>query len=100
MHERLDPGPGLVGARVEVREQADHRRALDGGGQRGEDVAVVVLLRVGEAELAQLLHEHPAQLELPRGARAALAVAGGLRVDADVAEQAVEDAGGEILGER
>ena len=54
VHERLDPGAGLVRARVEVREQADHRRALDGGRQRGEDVAVVVLLRVGEPDPAQL----------------------------------------------
>ena len=100
VHERLDPAAGLVRARVQVGEQADDGRALHGRGQRGEDVALRVLLGVAEPDLAQLLHQHPPELELPRGARAARAVARRLRVDADVAQEAVEDGWGELLGER
>ena len=50
VHERLDAGAGLVRARVQVREQADHRRALHGRGQRRGHEALRVLLGVGEPD--------------------------------------------------
>ena len=100
VHERLDALGGRVRAHVEVGEQADHGSVATGRrGQRGEHVAVVVELGVAEAGLAQLVDEHPGEVELPGRARARLAPRGGLRVHAHVAQEPIEQAGRERLGE-
>ena len=90
--DRLDPGAGRVGARVDVGDEPDDRRvAVDGAGQRGHHVAVVVELGVLEADGPELLDEHPREVELARRAGRSVAVAAGLGVDADVALEAIEE---------
>jgi hypothetical protein len=79
-----------------VRDQADDVRRAVRGRQRGVDVAVLVDPGVLEPELAQLGGEHPGEIELARRARAAVAAAGGLRVDAGVAQEAVEHVRGQL----
>jgi hypothetical protein len=97
----IDAGAGRVRARVDVGDQPDHRRvAVDGAGERGHHVAVVVELGVLDADGRELLDEHPRQVELARGARGApVAVAARLGVDAHVALEAVQEVGGELLGQ-
>ena len=68
--------------------------------QRREHVAVLAQLDVGEAELAQLVREQPREVELLRGARVGRRALLGLRVDPDVAKEALEHAGGKLGGER
>ena len=100
--DRLDARAGRVGARVDVGDEPDHRRvAVDGAGERGHHVAVVVELGVLEADRLELLDEHAREVELARRARSApVAVAAGLAVDAHVALEAVQEVGGELLGQR
>ena len=86
---RLDLGSGLVRARVDVRDQADRRAAR--AGQRREHVAVLVDRGVLEPELSELACEELAEVALLRGARIRRRVVIGLRVDADVAQESVED---------
>ena len=99
--DRLDAGAGRVRARVDMGDEADHRRvAVDGAGERGHHVAVVVELGVLDADGRELLDEHARQVELARGARGApVAVAARLGVDAHVALEAVQEVGGELLGQ-
>jgi hypothetical protein len=102
MDDRLDPRARRVGARVDVGDEPDHRRlAVDGGGKRGHHVAVVVERCVLDADGLQLLDEHPREVELPRRTRGApVGTAARLGVDAHVALEAVQEVGGELLGER
>src|SRR5262249_46758502 len=81
--------PRLVLRRVHVGYQPN--RGTCGAGHRREDVTVLCQLGVVETELAQLLLEHPTEVELLRGARVRLRVLIGGRVDADVPEEALED---------
>jgi hypothetical protein len=97
--DRRDAGAGRVRARVQVGDQADDGRAVDVGGQRGHDVAVVVLLGVGDARGGELLDEQAPQLELAGRRRELRAAPAGLGVDAGVADEAVQDAGRESRGE-
>ena len=99
VHDRLDRRARRVRARVDVGDEADDRRAVDVAGQRRGHVAVVVLGRVLEAGLAQLLDEHAPELELAGRRRALRAAAGRLRVDARVADEAVQEAGRELGGQ-
>ena len=99
VHDRLDAGARRVGRDVDVGDQPDRVRRAVGGRQRRHHVAVVVERGVLEADRPQLLDEHPGEVQLAGRARALLAAAGRLRVDADVAQEAVEDVGGELLGE-
>ena len=98
VHDRLDARAGRVRARVDVRDQAD--RPGPSPAQRRGDVAVVVERGVVEADRQQLLHEHARRGRAARRARALLAVALGLGVDADVAQEALQQVGGEGLGQR
>jgi hypothetical protein len=100
MHERLHAEARLVRAGVEVREQADHRRAGRVARERGGDEAVRVDRGVGEPEREQLGLEQPRELELARRAGRLGVRAVRLGVDADVALEPLEHVGGELLGER
>ena len=55
--------------------------------------AVVVEEDVLQADVAQLLREHPLKRHLARRAGACGDAVVGARVDADVAEEAIEDSG-------
>ena len=73
VHDRLDAGAGRVGARVDVRDQADRRarrRAASRSRSRCSSSAASV-----EADRLQLVDEQPRQVELARRARALRAVA-------------------------
>ena len=94
VHDRLDARTWRVRTRVDVRDQADRSRPV--AGQRRGDVAVVVQRGVGEPDRQQLLHQQPAELQLSRRTRALLAVALGLGVDADVAQEALQHVRGEV----
>src|SRR6266550_439813 len=65
----------------------------------GEDVAVLGQLDVVEAELLQLVPEQARELELPLGARTRVGEVVGLGVDTDVAEEALEGVGLELVGQ-
>ncbi len=67
--------------------------------QGGEHIAVLVEVGVLEAGLHQLSHEHPAQLELTRGAGTRVPVSAGLRVDPHISQEPIEDIGGQPLRE-
>ncbi len=99
VHDRLHARARRVRGDVDVGDQPDGVRGAVRGGQGGEDVAVVVERGVVEADRAQLVDEHPREVELAGGARAPGAVARGLRVDADVAQEALQHVGGERLRE-
>jgi hypothetical protein len=62
-------------------------------------VAVGAERRVGQAGLAQLADEQALQVELAERARRRVAARVGLRVDAGVAAEALEQAGGERPGQ-
>ena len=98
VHDRLDAGARRVRADVEVREQADHRRAPSTvAGQRRDHVAASSSVDVVEADRLELAHEHAREVELARAcSETARGVARRLRVDARVAHEAVEDVGGEL----
>ena len=98
---RLDVRSAALARRVDVREERDRRHlAVDRRRQRRRHVAVLVDRRVREAELLQLVDKEAQQVELLRRARIALRVLVGLRVDADVAEEALGGVLGELGGER
>jgi hypothetical protein len=88
---RLDVvGRGVVGD-VDVREERNRRRGTVGRrGQCREHVELLVELRVLEAELLELGDEQAREVELLRGARHGRCDRIGLRVDADVPEEALE----------
>jgi hypothetical protein len=101
MHQRLDARAGSVRRHVNVRNQANDRRIRpDRRGQRGHHVAVVVEESVVSPERHELVDEHPAQVELAGRARAAGALARGLRVHARVTDEALEQALGQRLSQR
>ena len=101
VHDRLDARAGFLRARVDMRDQPDGRRVLaDRRRQRGHDVAVVVELGVRQSRLDELVDQHPGELELARRTRRPLPVTTRLRVDTDVAQEAIEDVVGKLLGER
>ena len=64
-----------------------------GGGERGHDDALLRERHVGEAHRPALGDEEPAEVELLGRARARGGVFVGLRVDADVGEEPVEERG-------
>ena len=99
VHLRVDARPGHVGRRIHVRDVADRRRRLDAG-QRTVDVAELVEPDVLEPDLLELVAQQPAEVELLLGRRRRVDPVRGLRVDADVAEQAVERVGRQLGGER
>ena len=68
VHDRGDAGPRRLGRRVDVGDQADHRRAV-GARQGGKDVAVLGQLDVVETDLGELGDEEPGEIELLGGAR-------------------------------
>ncbi len=79
-----------------MRAEADSPLACPG--QLGQHVPVLVHRRrfftdAPQAELAQLLDEAGAEVELLRRARAALARLLGLRIEADVVQEPLHDAG-------
>ena len=79
-------------------EEAD-RRPVGRAGQGGEDVAVPGELHLLEPELAQLPLEQPRELELLQRRRVGVGLASRLRIDADVAQEARERVGLELVGE-
>ena len=96
MHDRPHAGAGHLGRCIHMRHEANHRhRCLRRGrGNRRHHVAVGVQHRVMHPEGVQFVHERPQQHELAwsagiRGGRLAR-----LRVEGDVAEEAVEHRGG------
>ena len=99
MDDRRDPGAGDVRRRVHVRDEADDGRAVLAG-QAGEDRRAVVQLRVLEPERAKLLDEHAREVELLLRARSPADAVRALRVDLDVAQEAVEDVVRELGRER
>jgi hypothetical protein len=91
---RLHIGAGEVGRRVHVRTPADHRHRLVACRRdRCIDIAVLVEMRVAEADRQQLFDQHPAQVFLLFGRWLRRRGGVGLRVDDDVAEKAVENSG-------
>ena len=97
-HLRLDVRAGFVGARVHVCDQPDRRAR--GAGKSREHIAVLGELHVLEPDLPQLFGEHLAEVELLRRARVRLRVVVRLRVDLDVAQEAVEHVVSELGGDR
>ena len=94
VHDRLHGGAARLGGGVDVGHPGDRgglRRRV--GGHGGHDDAVRRELHVGEAEVAALALEQPAEVELLGGARARGRPLVGLGVDADVGEEAVEQRG-------
>ena len=100
VHDRGHPGARRGRRRVDVRDQPDRGRALHRARHRREHVAVLRELGVLEPDRTELVHQQPREVELPRGGRVRRRVGVGLRVDDDVAEKALEDLFGELLGER
>jgi hypothetical protein len=78
----------------------DARCVRHGAGKAGEDVAVLGELDVLQADLAQLRHQDPREVELLGAARVGRRRVVGHRVDDDVAEEAREDVLRELLRER
>ena len=95
VHERLDAGAGLVGARVQMRQQADRRRARHVAGRASPSRSRSRPdRRVAEPEP----HAAPRPAAAPSSswpgrARRLRVRAVRLRVDADVADEAVEHVG-------
>jgi hypothetical protein len=73
-----------------VRDQADRRRRVDSF-ERAVDVAVLVQADIVEADLLQLVAQQPRQVELLLRRRRRQRAGCRLGVDADVAEEALED---------
>ena len=69
--------------RVHVGDKAQRRGALlpRGGGQRGVDIAVLVHVGIGQAQLLQLLNEDLRQVKLAQRAGVGAAVGVRGRVD-------------------
>jgi hypothetical protein len=99
VHDRVDARACHVGRGVDVRDQPDRRR-LRRPRQRAVDVAELVQPHVVEADLLQLVAQEPRQVELLLGRRRRVDAGRRLRVDADVAEEAVEQVARELLRER
>ena len=98
----VDAGARRVRARVDVREEPDRRARLRRRRrQRRQDVAVLGRARRrSRPSAAQLGLEQPRQVELLRGARVGVRLPRRLRVDADVAEEALEHVVAQLGGER
>ena len=99
VHLRVDVRPGDVGRGVDVRDQPDRRRRV-GALKRAVDVAELVEPDVVEPDLVELVAEQPGEVELLLGRRRAVDPVRRLRIDADVAEQAVEHVIRQFGGER
>jgi len=85
-------GPGGLGRSVQMGEEGhDGHFAIDVRGDGGGDDPVPVLPGVGKAELAEILDQHPAQLQLPRRAGVALRPGAGGSVDLHVSEEALQE---------
>ena len=98
---RVDAGAAHLARRVHVREERDRRHVvLDRRRQGRGHVAVGVDGCVAEPELLELREEQAQEVELLRRARILVGVLLGLRVDADVAEEALGGVLGELGGER
>ena len=93
-HLRLDVLARVLGRGIDVRVERDGRRAGHVARHRGEDEAVLVLHRVLEAHRQEFVAEHLAEHELSRRTRIGRGLLVRLRVDADVAEEAVEQSVG------
>jgi hypothetical protein len=90
---RLDVLAGHVRRGVHVGAKADHRHRLVGGRRnRGVDIAVVVEVRVRDADLTQLPHQQAAEILLLFGRRIGVGGVRRLGVDGDVAQKALGDA--------
>ena len=99
--DRVDARGRGVRARVHVRDQPDRRKvAVDGCRKRRHHVAVPVQVDALQPDRLELADQHAREVELARGARALGAIASRLGVDANVAEEALEQLGGERLGKR
>ena len=83
--------PDVLGVGIDVRVERDGRRAGHVPGHGGEDEAVLVLHRVLEAHREQFVAEHLAEHELPGRTRVGRGLLVRLGVDADVAQEAVEE---------
>ena len=93
---RRDAGSAHLARRIDVREERDRRHlVVDGGRERRGHVAVLVDRGVREPDLLELVAEEAQQVELFLRARVRLRLLVGLRVDADVAAEAL----GCVLGE-
>ena len=99
VNDRGDAGARRLGGGVDMGDEPDHRR-VRGARERREHVAVLRQLDVVEADLAKLVGEQPREIELLGGARVGRGALLRLRVDADVAEEALEHVGCQLLGER
>ena len=99
VHLRVDAGAGHVRRRVDMRDQPDRRRRLDAV-ERAVDVAVLVEPDVVEPDLLQLVAQHPREVELLLGRGRAVDAGLRLGVDADVAQEALEDVVRELGRER
>ena len=96
---RLDVRSGEIGRGVHVRTEADDRHGLfDVGGKGRVDIAVLIQMRVGEADREQFRDQHAAErfLLLGRGLRRRRRI--GLRVDDDIAKEAIDDGIGHEAG--
>ena len=102
VHDRLDAGARRVRARVDVRDQADRPGAPSTvAGSVADDVAVVVQRGVLEARSRAARRRAAAPARAGPGVLGlCVRVARGLRVDADVAQEALEQVGSERLGQR
>ena len=92
----LDAVSGRLLGGVEVRDETKARtvaRAFGGGNPCG-DVGVVGNVDIASPELAELVGKHAGEIELNVGRRHPVAVlVCGLRIDLDVAQEALEDIG-------
>ncbi len=95
----VDAGPRHVRRGVDVRDQPDRRHRL-GAVERAVDVAVLVEPDVVEPDLLQLVAQEPREVELLLGRRGRRRAGGGLRIDADVAQEALEHVVRELRRER
>ena len=87
------PAPGASGLVSTWAIRPIDGRAVDGRGQRRGHVAVVVEAASSRPERPQLVDEHARRGRAGPGCSGSRAVARGLGVDADVAQEAVEEAG-------
>src|SRR5579884_292623 len=102
---RRDAPPAHLARRVDVREERDRRHlVLHRGRECRGHVAVLVERRVGEAQPLELVAEEPQQHELALGARVRVRLLVGLRIETDVAEEALgrvlRQPRGELRGHR
>ena len=99
VHLRLDTGPGHVRGGVDVRDQPDRGRGLDAV-ERAVDVAVLVQPDVVEPNLLQLVAEQAGEVELLLGRGRSRDPGLRLGVDANVAQEALENVVRELRRER